>query len=344
MDFNIKNRSAVITYCDDYQIWNQIKDEIMRRLPLKNLLWNNPLPGRPPRTIPELNLNFIKYSQDIFPKAIPLYNITPFFLHLFLVNCDDSEMYKSVVRKQIQEWLNVIANKKNQEWLIVYVQGQDSKKATTRFLGVGGSVYDKIKSDFFAKKCIIVKPFGQDNNTSESWQELFDRIKEGVLSSFSQQILWFEEETRKSDSQRLLPGWNYCQYFIIKEGLSFSYELMGQYDDALLQYDELYAQFFQSMTEQGAPWFQSFGGHDKGDDCEDILNLKRKPYRDLILQNQITIFDFRIYLFGRQVSLLFRSAQPIEICRRAKIFITNFCRNLHEYDVIKKKKNKKKFF
>lgn len=37
----------------------------------------------------------------------------------------------------------------------------------------------------------------------------------------------------------------------MKEGLAFAYEHMTLYDESLLIYDELEAQFFQSMTEQG---------------------------------------------------------------------------------------------
>ena len=54
----------------------------------------------------------------------------------------------------------------------------------------------------------------------------------------------------------------------------------------------------------------------------------------MILQNTITIFDFRIYLFARQVQLLFRVVNgPHEICNRAKQFIYSFARTIQEYKV-----------
>lgn len=58
----------------------------------------------------------------------------------------------------------------------------------------------------------------------------------------------FEEDARKLDAQRLFPGWNYCQYFIMKENLAYVYDLIGLHHEALVQYDELEAQFFQSLT------------------------------------------------------------------------------------------------
>ena len=86
-------------------------------------------------------------------------------------------------------------------------------------------------------------------------------------------------------------------------------------------------------TEQGAPWFKSFGATDVGDDSESLFNLKRKPYRDLILQTNCTIFDFRCYLFGRQSQILSKLNNPTEICQRAKLFVTSFARTLREYQV-----------
>jgi hypothetical protein len=76
------------------------------------------------------------------------------------------------------------------------------------------------------------------------------------------------------------------------------------------------------------------GGTDSGDDSNDLLNINLKPYRDMILQNTITIFDFRIYLFARQVQLLFRLVNgPHEICHRAKQFIYSFASTIQEYKV-----------
>jgi hypothetical protein len=61
------------------------------------------------------------------------------------------------------------------------------------------------------------------------------------------QINHADEDTRRLDQQRLIPGWNYCQFFILKESLSFTYELMGLFNEALVHYDELEAGFFQTL-------------------------------------------------------------------------------------------------
>ena len=42
------------------------------------------------------------------------------------------------------------------------------------------------------------------------------KIKEAIVASFTMQINHADEDTRRLDQQRLIPGWNYCQFFILK--------------------------------------------------------------------------------------------------------------------------------
>lgn len=50
--------------------------------------------------------------------------------------------------------------------------------------------------------------------------------------------------------------------------------------------------------------------HDFG---SSILNIDRKPFRELILANNISAFDFQCYVFARQVSLLLRLANVVSV-------------------------------
>ncbi|KAJ3179456.1 hypothetical protein HDU85_004866 [Gaertneriomyces sp. JEL0708] len=361
------SRKILITYAygsdvEESGVAGLIHNEIESRLPLRNIRWQNPLGtvkggGSASRAIHILDVELKKFMPDMFPRVMPGTSYhTPFFLHLFFVNTDDSDYYKATIRKQIQEWLNVVANKKSQEWLIVYVSGAESRGKSARFLGVGSSIFDRIKSDFNFKKeryvfekvafrdyhdkiplhpsrCVRVKLYNELPKDAESWSELIDQVKEGISSSLNQQILQYDEDSRRLDQQRLMPGWNYCQYFILKEGLAYTFELVNLLDEALLQYDELEASFFQTLAEQGAPWFSKFGGTSEGDDSGNLLDTSRKPYRSMIMQNTISIFDFRVYLFARQCQLLLRMRYPVDVCKRAKLFITQFARTIEENKV-----------
>ena len=51
---------------------------------------------------------------------------------------------------------------------------------------------------------------------AESWAEFFNRVKECIVNCGKQLVGQFEDDSRRLDQQRLMPGWNYCQYFILK--------------------------------------------------------------------------------------------------------------------------------
>ena len=173
------------------------------------------------------------------------------------------------------------------------------------------------------------------------WQDILGKVKEGVLQSFDSRVSHYEEDIRKMDSQRTLPGWNYCTFFILKEGLAQSFEHMFLLEDALIQYDELEASFFQllrgdthaltvsiSLLDNQLTWFTRTGGTTAGDDSANILDLLHKDYRTLILANNISLFDFRIYLFARQVMLLTAMGKYPDIAARARDYISTLARTL----------------
>ncbi|KAI8923790.1 hypothetical protein BC831DRAFT_469279 [Entophlyctis helioformis] len=332
-----------MTYAEDSGLWSSLASDFKARLPLRQLVWQSPggssrNTGAAQRIISSLDIDIKPYSSDLFPMYAPGgLSQNSLFMHIFFVGCEDLEYYKNNVRPKLKEWLEVVTNKKHQEWMIVHFLGGEAAKTrpASLFAMGGGTVFDKIKFDFSLKKdrCMQFRQTGNEVRDTECWNDLFDRVKEGFVSAITQQVAQQEEDTRRLEQQRLMPGWNYCQYFLLKESLASTYELIGFYDESLLHYDELEAMFYQTLTEQGAPWFHKFGGVEAGDDCPDILNTDRKPYRDNITQSNITIFDFREYLFARQCRLLFLMNSPADVCQRTKIFVVAFAKTLQEYRV-----------
>jgi trafficking protein particle complex subunit 10 len=327
-------QKPILTYTEEGSLWEGIKDEFLHRFPIRNL--NLVLRGEQ-QTIPSLDLEFRKYQPDMFPKFVPgALQYNSFFVHIFLLASEDVEAYKSSAKKMMQDWWNVVATKKNQEWLIICVSGGQVPKSRKFLLGgSNATVYERIKSDLNIKKDRIfqVGMSMTDGKNLEAWNDLIIRIKECVITGVTSQISQYEEDSRRLEHQRMVPGWNYCQYFIMKEALSLTFEMLTLYRDALVHYDELEATFYQTLEEQGAPWFKKFGGTEHADDNQDVFKLSNKNYRDLIIQNGISIFDFRMYLFSRQIALLAIQKSPIEICRRSNLFISSFSRTLYEYRV-----------
>lgn len=90
---------------------------------------------------------------------------------------------------------------------------------------------------------------------------------------------------------------------------------------------------FFLFTDKALAWFGHFGGDDTGDDSGNILDFKRKDYRDLINKNVISVFDFRCYLFARQSRMLIKLQRVVEACSRAQLFISSFIPSIRENKV-----------
>lgn len=111
---------------------------------------------------------------------------------------------------------------------------------------------------------------------------------------------------------------------------------MNLLEDALIQYDELEASYALSGRDQALPWFSSLGGTEHGDDslspCSPSI-ASRKPFRDLIASNSISIFDFRVYLFSRQADLVVGLGRVDELAKRSKMGIYSMARLLRAHGV-----------
>ena len=78
-----------------------------------------------------------------------------------------------------------------------------------------------------------------EQDSENAWLDLIAKFKELILSSFDTRVTQYEEDIKERDGQRGLPGWNFCTFFILKEGLARGFESVGLVEDALVVYDEL---------------------------------------------------------------------------------------------------------
>lgn len=213
-----------------------------------------------------------------------------------------------------------------------------------------------------------------------AWQDLFAKFKTLILMSFDLRVTQYEDDIREKDAQRSLPGWNFCTFFTLKEGLARGFESVGLVEDALAIYDELTLGLESAVTD--APDSAASRGTLLGDldkyrdilkeisaaesDAQTIekliqplqslydqpLDLTKKDYRGEIVKSTISLFDFHLYIFARQRTLLLRlgsgsgtiqqnrppsshSTQkddnlsfPAEVCRRAAAFAATNSRAL----------------
>ncbi|KAI8051253.1 hypothetical protein BDF22DRAFT_692769 [Syncephalis plumigaleata] len=324
------NRQITVTYADPTGIWPRIETEFRKLFPLRNLSWLSLREQR--RTIDSVNIHLEPFEAISPPATTPDLLLNRPFLNILFVQGEDLEAYRQTLRQQIKEWLDVIATRKPQEWLIVHVTEQETRNNTSKYLMMKTTVYDKLRTDFNTRRdrCIQIRAT-EKALTDPLWQELSNRMKEGIMGSFRQHVIYNEDDVRRLDAQRQMPGWNYCTFFLMKENMAQTYEMLGLHDEALMQYDELEASYFLVERESALAWFSSFGGKDLGDDSADIFDSKRKPYRTLIQDNSISLFDLQVYMFSRQCELLRQLNRAQELCNRAEEFITSMLRIIRQF-------------
>ena len=269
------------------------------------------------------------------------------------------------------------------EYLIVHVIVPNTAAATQPRVSAkgGNTIFEKLKADFngTAKapvdrvaqirigvndvpydrlpRVVPAIPGSYTESAQEheaAWQDLIAKFKKLILDSFDMRVTQYEDDIKEKDAQRALPGWNFCTFFVLKEGLARGFESVGLVEDALVGYDELAVGLDAIIREQAAtgtgaehggsflPYtddlfgqveqakkriangdavgpsdsestvdLQSSDNAQKADQDEILLSADRKPYRELILANNISIFDFRCYLFARQLSLLLRMGNAL---------------------------------
>ena len=101
-------------------------------------------------------------------------------------------------------------------------------------------------------------------------------------------------------------------------------------------YEELDATFLQILKEQNLSWFGKLGATGPHDDSVPILDTNAKPYKEMLQQSQISVFDFRIYVFARQAILLGALGRITEVAKRGQWFVASLARRLRESEVSQK--------
>ncbi|KAF4584050.1 Trafficking protein particle complex subunit 10 [Ophiocordyceps camponoti-floridani] len=226
-------------------------------------------------------------------------------------------------------------------------KGSPDRVAQIR-IGINDVPYDQLP------RVVPAMPSGYsetDQDAENAWNNLVAKFKSLILTSFDRRVSQYEEDIKEKDAQRTLPGWNFCTFFILKEGLARGFESVGLVEDALVGYDELavgldlvmHGQAMTGLPEQpgGAMLAyteelkqllrqarevkdqtvtvdggdvevenlqQSGSGAAQEASRDDIIVISstKKAYRDMILENKVSVFDFRCYIFSRQMSLLLR--------------------------------------
>ncbi|XP_025719245.1 trafficking protein particle complex subunit 10 isoform X2 [Callorhinus ursinus] len=263
-------------------------------------------------------------KEELLPKEGNKALLTFPFLHIYWTECCDTEVYKATVKDDLTKWQNVLKAHSSVDWLIVVVENDAKKKNKTNILP-RTSIVDKIRNDFCNKqsdRCVVLSdPLKDSSRTQESWNAFLTKLRTSLLMSFTKNLGRFEDDMRTLREKRTEPGWSFCDYFMVQEELAFVFEMLQQFEDALVQYDELDALFSQYVVNfgagDGANWLTFF--------CQPVKSwdglVLRKPIdmekRELIQKQEATVLDLRSYLFSRQCTLLLFLQRPWEVAQRA---------------------------
>ncbi|KAF7305565.1 hypothetical protein HMN09_00809700 [Mycena chlorophos] len=298
--------------------WDTVRTALLAQLPLRNIHWKsaNRTSLRP---IQELNIALVPLEslRDEHTSQVPAALLEKPFLNIYIVTCDDSDLegYKNTIKRQVKDLHTVVSAKKNEEWVILHVVRPDARLPSGNFFQLKGSVLDKLKSDFNSDKrdrCVQLS-WASGYTNPDVWAEFLTKLKDGILSSFDAAITQREEEVKRSENQRQMPGWNFCTYFILKESLAE-------------------ASFYQVLKERNLLWFGALIIPAPNDDSAPLLAISKKPYRDLILSNTISAFDLRIYLLARQCEILASMGRLTEVGNKTAAFLGAFGRWLREVE------------
>ncbi|OAV91949.1 hypothetical protein PTTG_07389 [Puccinia triticina 1-1 BBBD Race 1] len=318
-------------------VWGRIQADLHRQLPLKTLHWKPK--NRPLRLIPSLPIAF----QAFDPAKPPSPSSTP-FVYLLFVACDDHEAYKTIIKQEIRTWLDSV-QASHSEWLIVHVSTAPKlNPSTAGIFRTKTGVLDKLKADFNPQKmerCIqlsymstmdsIVQASMQDSSTQ--WTELITRLKQSVLLVFEFRINEMEESLRMMVSKRSRHGWDFQAFFIQKAQLANQFEMMNLFEDSLIQYDELDAAFSQSLSDCPQMWHDKIYGKSSSRYSRLALNTDpSQEYLKVVGAGQMSIFDLRIFIFSKQISLLGQLGRLDEAVKRASVFISTFAAFLRSHE------------
>lgn len=316
----------IVTCAGDWNLFCTLEAPLVAAIPQDSCEWRRSY-GRATKSV-YLEASFIKYNKDKVQAELNLLK-KPIF-HIYWTDCVDIEYYKTTLREDVEAWLKQLEKSGITDWMIVLVETYDIRK--TNKLLPRTTVLDKIKGDFGAKQTedrfiSVINPIKSEARSAESWRALVAKVRHFVLVAYNKALIKFEEYMREQREKRNDPEWDFCKYFILQEQLAFVLEMLGLYDEALVQYDELDALFSQfvlnSNITESPKWLDTFKQPVTTWQAVRLTTLVPQHLRDLIIKKKASLLDFRSYLFQRQSAMLLPSSKPWEIASRCLSTVHN---------------------
>ncbi|XP_043688558.1 trafficking protein particle complex II-specific subunit 130 homolog isoform X2 [Telopea speciosissima] len=313
----------IIAVEDVSDLWPIVRAGFEERLPLKRACLNNKT--RNPVYVEQLPAEFILTTdsrlRSRYPQEQSVFSFREPYATVVLVTCEDLDEFKTILKPR----LKLIVQNDEREWFIVFVsKAHPSNDQATKS---AKKIYAKLEVDFSSKKRERCCKFDIHGPESNFWEDLDSKIVESIRNTLDRRIQFYEDEIRKFSEQRLMPVWNFCNFFILKESLAFMFEMAHLHEDSLREYDELELCYLETVNTTTTK-HREFGGVDHGDDQAALLKPGYKPLSQIIQDDSFREFEFRQYLFACQAKLLFKLNRPVEVASRGYSFLISFSKAL----------------
>lgn len=158
--------------------------------------------------------------------------------------------------------------------------------------------------------------------TSNGLLDVISSLKDLVLVAFESIVREREEMIKRGEAamaaerlrQVAMDGmnpttattgsWRFERFFLMKETLASTFQGVGLLEDALRIYDELEAALVQVLRQDAAAGQLRLGLEEFQRDAGPLLQEDLTRARRTISTGNATVYDFRCYLFRRQIALL----------------------------------------
>ncbi|XP_076622335.1 SIDL trafficking protein particle complex subunit 10 isoform X2 [Colletes latitarsis] len=331
------DNKPIITYAGDEKLFSTMENGLLQAIPADTAEWRRSF-SRPMKQV-KLGATFVPFSKDILPTEEDRHLIKQPIFHIYWSECSDVDTYKANVKDDIDSWLKTLMQYQIQDWMIVIVETYDIKK--TNKLLPRTTVLDKIRSDFASKngdRCFsVINSVKSEIRSAESWRGLVNRIRHLMLVAYDKTLSSFEDIIREQRENRNHPNWNFCHYFLLQEELAFVLQMLGLYDEALVQYDELDALFTQFVLNSNVGdtpiWLNLFQTPLNNWKGVNLSNGTNHHLRHLLAECKASLLDLRSYLFSRQCAMLLALNKPWEVAQRCLSFVHNTLSELRILEV-----------
>eukprot|EP00981_Chlorochromonas_danica_P003729 scaffold686_cov177-Ochromonas_danica.AAC.13 len=257
-----------------------VQPVLVNELPLRDVTWKSPISASF-ITIDKLPLRFLPSSASLFKETEHAFRwlLAP-YVQLYLLVSESLDAYKTA-KANLKKWVDLRNTTKTlpgkSPWFIVYLPlGTQSLETYNKiYYRVSNDFYADRTGDHSVMLLlpslldesnslnILTKKTGGNGGNSMSFSlnmsshshavnslsllttshlpDLFSLLREGIVKSFQQRCALYDNEIRRLDAGRAMPGFDLKQLFLVKESLALMYQMMQLADMALAQYEELEA-------------------------------------------------------------------------------------------------------